>query len=510
MFVSVKSGVLVGISGFAILAEVHVTGGLPAFQLVGHVDSVCRESRDRVRAAVLSSGYKWPETRVTVNLAPTSERKTGSGVDLAIAIAVLAANGEISPQVLDDFAFFGELGLDGTVRSIPGVLSLVSACDARQIVVPATNATEASLVPGARIRGVATLTEVVEALCARSSWPPDRSAAPPAIKTLFQPDLAEVRGQSAARFALEVAAAGGHHVAFRGEPGAGKSMLAQRLPGLLDDLNEAQSLMTTMIHSAAGLPLPAGALITRPPYRAPHHTSTYVSLVGGGSGASLKPGELSLAANGVLFLDELSEFSPYVLDTLRQPLEDGVVRISRAGRFVEFPCDTQLVVAYNPCACGMYQSSRPGAFCSCSESTRQRYARRLSGPLLDRFDLRVVLQRPSGAELFDDQPGESTATVRARVTQARRRALVRQGSVNSRLGVDALNDMVDADASIGRLLRSELDKGRLSARGVHRILRVSRTIADLRDSDAVSIDDVFVALGLRNGAEHDDVCDGAA
>jgi magnesium chelatase family protein len=327
---------------------------------------------------------------------------------------------------------------------------------------------------------------------------------------ISQPDLADVRGQEVARFALEVAAAGGHHLAFCGEPGAGKSMLARRLTGLLDDLDPQQSLLTTRIHSAAGIRLPAGALITRPPYRAPHHTATYAALVGGGSATTMRPGELSLATNGVLFLDELSEFSPMVLDTLRQPLEDGVIRISRAGRFAEFPCQMQLVVAYNPCACGMFRSSRPGAFCTCSEATRQRYARRLSGPLLDRFDLRVSLQRPSSDELLSARQSESTAQVRERVSVARERARQRQDVPNARLDERQTNALATANADVSLLVRAELDAGRLSARGVHRILRVAQTIADLRDAPVVEPQDVFVALGLRSSVDGDSTRGSAA
>jgi magnesium chelatase family protein len=493
MFASIKSAVLLGAEGHRVVVEVHVGKGLPSFHLVGLPDESIREARDRARAALLSSGHRWPDTRITVNLAPSPQRKTGSGLDLAIAVGVLVASDAVPAEAVEGLAFVGELGLDGSVRAVPGVAPMVGALDAVDAVVPVDNQREARVAALGTLRPVAHLRELVPALLGEAPWPD-----PPGVggdePVRAAPDLAEVHGQATARRTLEIAAAGGHHLLFVGPPGSGKSMLASRLPGLLPALDRDAALEATMVHSAAGERLPAGGLVQRPPFRAPHHTSSLVSLVGGGS-HSLRPGEVSLAHRGVLFLDEIAEFAPSVLDGLRQPLEEGVIRVNRANARALLPADFLLVAAMNPCPCG----GGPPGHCRCDEAVLRRYARRLSGPLLDRFDLRIVVHRPDVDDLVSGEPGESSAAVAARVATARRLALDRQGVLNARMPPSLLDEVAPLDAQATGLLRHELEAGRLSGRGYHRVRRVARTIADLRPDPVgvVSFEDVSLALRMR-------------
>ena len=492
MLAIVPSAMLLGAEGRPVTVEVHVSNGLPAFSVVGLPDEACRESRDRVRAALMSSGLTWPLSRITVNLAPSGVRKSGSGLDLAIAVGVLVASGAVDSAALTGLAFLGELGLDGSIRRVPGIVPLVAALEDQVVVVPGGCEPEARLVARAEVHSLGTVAELVAVLAGTAGWPPPGPPPPPA-PVEPAPDLADVRGHVMARMAVQAAAAGGHHLLLLGPPGAGKTMLAQRLPALLPGLERAVALETTMIHSAAGLPLPGG-LVSRPPLRAPHHTASLVAMVGGGT-ASMRPGEVSLANGGVLFLDELGEFQPAVLDGLRQPLEEGVVRVTRARASVQFPARFQLVAAMNPCPCGA--GGQPGA-CRCGEATRFRYLRRVSGPLLDRFDLRLEVARPGVDDLLGLPAGESSAAVAARVRAVREISAARGYQLSSDIPGPLLDEVAPLTSAARAVLRRELESDRLSGRGLHRVRRVARTLADLHECHgAIDEEWVITALNLR-------------
>jgi magnesium chelatase family protein len=482
---AIASATLTGTVGRAVSVEVHVSNGLPGFTIVGLPDAAVREARDRVRAAVLSSGLSWPLKRVTVNLAPSGVRKGGAGLDLPIAVGILVASGELAHERVQDLAFCGELGLNGFLRHVPGMIALADAVSTAGLVVSRGDVVEASLVRNKEVRGVLNLGQLVEALRG-GRWPDPPPTAPKSPTRPSVPDMSDVRGQTLGRRALEVAAAGRHHLLMIGPPGAGKTMLAQRLPGILPPLTHAEALAVTRIHSAAGCSLPEGIVVETPPFRAPHHRSSIVSLIGGG-GWSVRPGEVSLASDGVLFLDEFGEFPVAALDTLRQPLEEGVIRVSRASGTVIYPARFLLVAAMNPCPCGegMYDGA-----CRCTVVDRTRYRRRFSGPLLDRFDLIVALSRPDSGALLSDEPGEPSAVAASRVAAARGRLR----SLGSPFSASR-----DLEPDARALLLAKLESGTLSARGLRKVESVARTIAALADTEAVSFEHIAEALALRSG-----------
>ncbi|MHB1710946.1 MAG: YifB family Mg chelatase-like AAA ATPase [Acidimicrobiales bacterium] len=511
MIATIPSAVLIGVDGKPVSVEVHVSNGLPGFTVVGLPDAAVRESRDRVRAALLSSGLPWPLRRVTVNLAPSGVRKGGAGLDLPIAVGLLVASGALDATAVEGMAFIGELGLDGSLRGVPGTVVLAEALRSRTVVVPAASACEAGLARDRPVRSAPTLGILVQCLSDRQRWECVeqlyRNRPGPGVdrgdvdQGISEPrsarthgDLSDVRGQRLARRALEVAATGGHHLLLVGPPGSGKTMLASRLPDLLPPLERSTALEVSRVYSVAGLPLPPGGLMIRPPFRAPHHGASPAAMIGGGT-TGMRPGEISLAHGGVLFLDEMGEFPAVVLDALRQPLEDGQVRISRARGSAAFPARFILVGAMNPCPCG--EGGAPGR-CRCNDRAKERYARRLSAPLLDRFDIAIRVDPPDVDDLIAAIPGEGTAAVAERVQRARCWAEGRRVRVNSELPGAELHHVAPLTDQAAALMEMKLRAGALSARGLHRVHRIARTVADLEGSRDIEATHVREALLLRS------------
>ena len=484
----------VGVSAPLVTIEVHVANGLPGLSIVGLAEAAVKESKDRVRSAIINSHFSFPAKRITINLAPADLPKEGARFDLAIAIGVLCASGQIEVPHIDKYEFFGELALSGDLRPVAGVLPAAMQCklEDRELILAKANAQEAGLVSALNAYSASSLLEVCQHLSGQQTLMPYLQSHEPA-ETSFWPDMKDVKFQFHAKRALEVAAAGGHSVLMVGPPGTGKTMLASRLPGILPQMTEQEATEAAAVQSISSQGFDVSSWKQRP-FRTPHHTSSGVALVGGGGNP--KPGEISLAHHGVLFLDEFPEFNRHVLEVLREPMESGRITISRAARQAEFPAKFQLIAAMNPCPCGYHGDS--SGKCNCSEEKVARYKNKISGPLLDRIDIHIEVPRLKNfSESVAQAETETSETIRYRVSKCRQHQINRSGICNAQMNVEQIENFCRLDNETHNFLVNSMEKLNLSNRAFHRVLKVARTIADLRANDEIEIADLAEAVAYR-------------